>query len=314
MSKNIPYNIIIASLENKATIDEQKELEHWLTSSNENKAIHESIKQTWSKTQLKRSSFNPNIDAALTQTKKRIHRRLFIKRASGVAAILLIGLMISTLFNPFDNNKQWQSVIAQQQEKVELTDGSIVVLSPGSEIKFPDKFEAKTRRVKIKGKAYFDVTHNINQPFIVETNHTKTKVLGTKFTLVTGSKSNDILYLDEGKVEFSSLAWFGPKQLVKPGEEISLMNGKLIKRIAINDNLSTWATGKLTFKDIALIDLVKQLQVYYQTPIALSTPVIKDLRFSGTITQTEAIDALQIIALTLQLNLSTDNQTLTLSL
>ncbi|MCU4162386.1 FecR family protein [Carboxylicivirga caseinilyticus] len=314
MSKNIPYNIIVASLENTATIDEQKELDDWLSSTNENREIFESIKKTWSKTQLKRSSFNPNIDPALTQTKKRIHRRLFIKRVSGIAAILLIGLMISTLFNPFDNDKRWQSVIAQQQEKIELPDGSIVVLSPGSEIKFPDKFEAKSRRVKIKGKAYFDVAHNKNQPFIVETNHTKTKVLGTKFTLVSDALDKDVLYLDEGKVEFSSLTWFGPKQLVKPGEEISLMNGKLIKRIAINDNLSTWATGKLTFKDIALIDLVKQLEDYYQTPITLSTSLINDLHFSGSITQTEAIDALQIIALTLQLKLSTDNQTLTLSL
>nr|WP_321454172.1 FecR domain-containing protein [uncultured Carboxylicivirga sp.] len=314
MSKPIPYNIIIASLEESITDDEKLDLKKWLEESDNHHEIYSSIAKTWHKTRLKQSNFNPNTKLALSVTKARINRRLFIKRTASIAAILIIGLSITFLLNLIDNTNNWQSVVAQKQEKITLPDSTVVVLSEGSTILFPKTFENKNRRVKLNGKAYFEVTHNKNKPFIVETNLSQTKVLGTKFTLNTQAKKQDVLYLDEGKVEFSSLSWFGPKQIVHPGEKVSLTEGKLTTNVAINDNLSSWATGKLVYRDISLSDLIKQLEAYYHTHILLASPKLNELHFSGTITQSSAEEALHIIALTLQLRLSTNNQTLTLSL
>ena len=314
MSQNIPYEIIIASIENNASTNDLKMLNEWIASSPKNKEVYSSIKSTWENTKLKRTSFSPDINLALNKTHQRIKRRVLIRRSSQIAAILIIGLGISLFFNLFDRTNNWHSVTAEHQQKITLEDGTTVVLNKGAIICYPEHFNGNRRSVKLEGKAYFDVHHNRTKPFIVETDYTKTEVLGTKFTLISNSVGKDMLYLDEGKVKFSSQKWFGPKLLVDPGEKIVLSNNELIKTIAVNDNLSTWATNKLIFKDITLIDLVNQLQDYYQTPIMLSTPQINNLRFSGTLTQSTAQKALEIVAITLQLELSTNNNTLTLSL
>lgn len=314
MSQNIPYEIIIASFDNKASLDDLKILDEWIVSSHKNKEVYSSIKSTWDNTKLKRSSFSPDINLALNKTHQRIKRRVLLKRSSQIAAILIIGLGISLFFNLFDRTNNWHSVTAEHQQKITLEDGTTVVLNKGAIIYYPEHFSGNTRSVKLEGKAYFDVHHDRTKPFIVETDYTKTEVLGTKFTLISNSSEKDILYLDEGKVKFSSQKWFSPKVLVNPGEKIVLSNNELIKTVAINDNLSSWATSRLTYKDIALKDLINQLEEYYNTSIKLSTSQLNNLRFSGTLTQSTAHKALEIVAITLQLKLSTNNNTLTLSL
>ena len=60
-----------------------------------------------------------------------------------------------------------------------LSDGSSVVLQPGSRLSYPETFQQ--REVYLTGKAFFEIVKNPARPFLVYTHGIATKVLGTSF-------------------------------------------------------------------------------------------------------------------------------------
>lgn len=66
--------------------------------------------------------------------------------------------------------------------RVLLSDGSEVVLSPHSRLRYPAQFTGSARVVYLKGEGIFSVTRR-NQPFLVYSGETVTKVLGTRFVV-----------------------------------------------------------------------------------------------------------------------------------
>ncbi|MVM28978.1 DUF4974 domain-containing protein [Spirosoma sp. HMF4905] len=60
-----------------------------------------------------------------------------------------------------------------------LSDGSSVVLQPGSRLSYPDTFQQ--REVYLTGKAFFEIVKDPARPFLVYTHGIATKVLGTSF-------------------------------------------------------------------------------------------------------------------------------------
>lgn len=66
---------------------------------------------------------------------------------------------------------------------VRLSDGSLVILSPHSEVHYPAAFSGSARTVKLVGEAFFEVRSDPQQPFLVYSNKLVTKVLGTSFTV-----------------------------------------------------------------------------------------------------------------------------------
>ena len=63
--------------------------------------------------------------------------------------------------------------------QVELSDGTKVWLNAETQLRIPTTFVGTERRVFLKGEAYFDVTKNDKQPFIVETDLGEVKVRDT---------------------------------------------------------------------------------------------------------------------------------------
>jgi|GEM_PF-2804856 len=66
-------------------------------------------------------------------------------------------------------------------ELIGLSDGSVVWLYPESILIYPVAFSANERRIKLSGKAFFEVASNKLSPFLVISNEMTTKVLGTSF-------------------------------------------------------------------------------------------------------------------------------------
>jgi len=66
--------------------------------------------------------------------------------------------------------------------RVVLTDGSEVMLSPKSGLRYPSRFTQKARIVYLKGEAVFAVKRQ-TKPFMVYTGEMVTKVLGTRFVV-----------------------------------------------------------------------------------------------------------------------------------
>jgi len=72
---------------------------------------------------------------------------------------------------------------SQEQQLVNLPDGSTVILQPSSSITFPKKFDEKERVVHLKGEAYFEVKKDADHPFLVYAGEMLTRVIGTSFSI-----------------------------------------------------------------------------------------------------------------------------------
>lgn len=87
-----------------------------------------------------------------------------------------------------------------QPLRVLLSDGSEVILSPKSSLRYPSQFTDSARVVYLSGEAGFSVNRQ-NRPFLVVTGEMITKVLGTRFTVSAYDKNPKItVQVQSGKV------------------------------------------------------------------------------------------------------------------
>jgi hypothetical protein len=85
--------------------------------------------------------------------------------------------------------------------KVRLSDGSVVILQPSSEITIADDFGGINREVRLKGEAFFRVTRDTSKPFVVYSNEVVTRVLGTCFNVRAYESDREItVAVKSGKV------------------------------------------------------------------------------------------------------------------
>ncbi|MGY3212839.1 FecR family protein [Mucilaginibacter sp. HD30] len=83
---------------------------------------------------------------------------------------------------------------------VKLSDGSVVVLSPNSNLSYPKHFWGTTREVNLEGKGFFEVKKNPKKPFFVHTKYLTTKVLGTSFIVNAAVNQISTVVVITGKV------------------------------------------------------------------------------------------------------------------
>jgi transmembrane sensor len=78
------------------------------------------------------------------------------------------------------------------QLKIELEDGSIVILNKNSKLSYPVHFDKDKRTVVLSGEAFFKIAKNPRKPFYVYANEVVTKVLGTSFRIRAFDKDENI--------------------------------------------------------------------------------------------------------------------------
>lgn len=176
---------------------------------------------------------------------------------------------------------------------LELADGSIVKLNADSHLKFPSSFSGSRRVVYLDGEAYFEVTHNEKQPFIVITGDMSIEVLGTHFNVKGHDEDEEICTtLASGSVKVISPE---NKEVVLSPSEQSVFN-KVTQsihkqRVDVSVALS-WIEGRFVFKDEPLEHILKQLSRWYDVAISYEEPSLKAYRFTGNINRFENINVI----------------------
>lgn len=172
-------------------------------------------------------------------------------------------------------------VPAGQRAEVTLADGTHVWLNSRSTLRFPEQFSANARNVELDGEGYFSVQHNEESPFIVQTPKYAIQVLGTEFNVK--AYRNTSLFetaLLKGSVKISSPNLKNGLQL-KPNEIVSIEN-KLLKKSTINNNdYFKWKEGLFCFEDESIQNLIKKLELYYDTTIEIQRPSLLEHHYSG---------------------------------
>ena len=168
-------------------------------------------------------------------------------------------------------------------------------LSDGTRIEYPVVFDRKARRVKVSGEAMFEVTHDANRPFIVETFVSEIEVLGTKFNVVADeSRSLFSTTLLEGKVKVTS----GDQNVIlHPDEVVNLINGHLLVFHNNDPVAMQWTEGILSMKGISFEELMSKFERIYDVKIVYECEKIPTIEFaSGKIRISDGIDhALRVL-------------------
>lgn len=145
---------------------------------------------------------------------------------------------------------------------VKLSDGTIVHLSPESELEIPTNYSASNRRVRLEGQAFFDVITDKSSPFTVRSAGTYVTALGTCFE-VSGCEKTGLTKatLVSGKIEVATKL---SKIILNPGLQAYVSQTGYITVNSIDANLYTaWIRGRLVFDNQSISSIVTELERWY---------------------------------------------------
>lgn len=229
----------------------------------------------------------------------------------GIAAVLVPLLIVSTvlLWNRTNVLSSQDIVVATgangERATVTLPDGSEVSLNSNSTLSYkPEDFTGDTRSVTFEGEGFFSVAKSDKKRFIVHTSLIDVNVKGTTFNLL--SRNNDrtaSVYLESGKVELSAVASGRSIEMI-PGEYVHLdaKGTGFIKEEKKDPVLiSSWRLGEFIFIDQSLREVTKSLEYNFNTDIYFETPELGDIHFTGTLPNSNLLESVHILELSLGL-------------
>lgn len=179
-----------------------------------------------------------------------------------------------------------------QKMKLTLSDGSTVMLNAGSRIRYPEKFNGETRSVTLlDGEAFFDIKHNDEKPFVVETPGTQTQVLGTAFNVQAYQEFKEVkVTVLRGKVAVKETGEHKPVLLL-PDEQVIVNTAtgyQSKKHINANESIG-WVQGKFIFRNETLMNVALILQNSYNVKIEFKKETTKEIRFTANFNSTDSL-------------------------
>lgn len=249
------------------------------------------------------AAFQNRVAEAESQPRAVTHRLGWLKYAAAVAAVAAVGF-----FSYRGGQSQLETAMgdivveAPQGSRTQMTlpDGTKVWLNAGSKISYSQSFGLVNRLVLLAGEGYFEVAHNEELFFSVESENVRVKVLGTKFNFRDyPSDAEATVSLVEGSVAMNSQQHPADEQLLKPGQRATVdkQTGKIRVEEYEVANATQWTSGKLIFDGEPLQKIVKTLERSYNVKITIADNRLLTLRFYGDFlrqeqTLSEVLDAL----------------------
>lgn len=172
--------------------------------------------------------------------------------------------------------------------KVELADGSRVILNAGSKMTFPEKFTDSLRMVEFVGEGYFDIKKS-EVPFVVKMNQMQVRVYGTRFNLFYSEE----LALSEAVLVEGSIGMVTRNREVKiaPNQCVSYsLQDSTFCRMDVNPSTYiTWLGVSFKYDKVKLSRIVYDIARWYGVEIQLA-PQWRERRFSLEFNRSASLD------------------------
>lgn len=164
--------------------------------------------------------------------------------------------------------------------KVALSDGSTLTLNGGAAVDV-DIPASGPRVVKLaRGEAFFEVTHNVARPFLVDAGSAVIKDLGTGFSVKRDRQIGSVS-VDHGVVEVSAA---GNADVLGKGQTVRFGLYDLGPRqpIAI-DLIAAWRRGLYVAENRPLGEVLADLDEYRRGGIVVLDPVLRQRRINAVV-------------------------------
>lgn len=163
-------------------------------------------------------------------------------------------------------------------EPLDLADGSHIVL--GSHSAISTDIDKHHRRIRLlRGELYVEAFHDPTRPLTIEAGHATVTVVGTRFSV--SQRGDEVtVAVREGRVRLTSAT--GDSSLLQAGNWQQLTDRQLQPLHQDGgERQMAWTSGRLSFQDAPLAQVLGELRRYYPAPILLLDNNAARQRVSG---------------------------------
>lgn len=326
-------DIILKYLKGEASKDEKQQLLFWLRKSDANKTLFAETRDHWLDSDATPISDPEYIEQAFSRFLKEIQKEkqggkrlqfTFMYKIVASVAILLAVSIGSYWFGKKQTSPSlpekvltFNRVIMGKDNKgsVILPDGTTVWLNANSQLIYPESFASDKRQVQLEGEGYFEVIHDENIPFYVETDGLTIQVLGTHFNVNSYTDSETIeTTLLSGKVEVF-LPGTEQRILLKPNQKITCnkQDGSYTLDDVDSSDYIIWVKDKLVCTNEKLSTILNRMEHWYHVDIVCEPGVSLNHRLSLTIRKESPEEILKLLAMITPIQYKIEKQKITIS-
>lgn len=300
--KDYIWPVVVRYLDGTMDDTDSIMLENWLSDSNENRRVFHTVSQIWKASEdrsqdvlIKELNLENDWERisdhiSHTNVKEKKERVLKFKHLRKrhqlfsnlikVAALILVALtsgFLTLKYAPVQQVQVYEPVFneiktsAAERARIELGDGSKVILNAESKLIIPEAFSKKLREVELQGQAFFDVQSEKRRPFRIKSQSGIIEVLGTSFDVRSYSGEGLIeIVVREGTVEVSKQHDPEQKLIVNEGYMGSILVSKNKLNLTLVDDIEShfaWMEGRLVFKDDPLEMVFRHMERIYDIDV-----------------------------------------------
>jgi len=323
MKENIENNnwtLIAKYLGKELDTKEKQQFDEWLDESEENRKELANAQKIWATSNFENAELF-STDQGWVKMENRLHQNPVKKSAKEkqlytqvlkIAASFLILISIGALIFWLSGTGEFIKITAGDQKIISpviLPDGTKVCLNIGATLRYPKTFKQSNRTVELTGEAFFDVTHNAKQPFIILTPRAQIKVLGTSFNVAAYKGSDSVqVVVETGTVELSPKTNDNIIKLTKgnTGAYYAKEN-KLLKSTGSDINATSWKTNIIIFKDVDLSYVTKTLHKLFSKSFLFNDEKLKNCRVNSDFKNANLDSILKTIQILNNVNIKKTN-------
>ncbi|MBP2833305.1 FecR family protein [Aquimarina sp. U1-2] len=199
-----------------------------------------------------------------------------------------------------------------------LSDGTKVWLNAASSLKFPRVFNAgdQYREVHLVGEAFFDVTTNNEQPFIVNTGKVNVEVLGTQFNVSSYNEDSTVkTTLVEGSVAVKDPANKNNQLKLTPNHQaIYNKDNKILAQKEVNPDIYTsWMRKKIIVHNEPFKEVYKRIERTYDVEITSLNEKLNNTHFTGEFDIESVQQILNVFSKTIEFTYEIEDKKITIN-
>ena len=212
-----------------------------------------------------------------------MQRRSFYQTFARIAATVVIVAGIGWLLFEVAAPGKVTVASSDDEKNIELllADGSKVYLNRDSRLTYPKEFGRNSRKVSLKGEAFFDIAPDASRPFVIDAGKASVRVLGTSFNVMTDNGNDEVeVYVSSGKVMLTSTD--GSKSVTLEPEYVGKISAAGSSQ-ALNTNVNylSWHTDMLVYDGERLEVVFEDLKRTFNIDIRAGDPAINDYRLTS---------------------------------
>jgi transmembrane sensor len=309
---DINDDLLINYLLGETSAEENKHVKLWCNAAPANQIHFEQLRKVWDLSKTLQYSGELDVAASLQRLKDKAQLRnasvpkvvpVFGKRRwyQLVAALFLV-CGATWIYTSFIGGREVEFSTRQLVATDTLSDGSVITLNKNSQLTYPRRFQGQQRLVALtKGEAFFSISPNKQQPFVITTGSTTIKVVGTSFNVKNKAGAIEVI-VETGVVEVTEN---GKKLTLHPGEMAKVeTKSRALVRATTKDLLYNYYRSKqFIANNTPLWRMVQVLNEAYNSQIIIGRKELNNLPLNTTFNDESLAEILQVISSTFNIRI-----------